>query len=130
MKKVWVLQRWVGPAEMAETHEELKEYAASAKEEGEREDVIACFEKAAQNYEKKMEANPDGYWLGYVGRSKYQDFCYDAKETLRYFLRKMGEDSKLFKVVEGTIEDGAKTWTGYKTVKENAGVLRYLLATM
>lgn len=76
-----------------------------------------------ENYKKQIEANPNGRWIGFDGKSIYSVFCNVAKETIRMF-----PDSK-FRVVEGEIEDDAKYWPGYKFVKENEGVLRYLMAT-
>ena len=76
-------------------------------------------------YQKKMiDENPKGMWIGFVGKSIYRQFCDVAKSELR-----RADKSWKFRVVEGEIEDDAQSWCGYKFVKENEGVLRYLMAT-
>ena len=127
-KKIWILERYINSAEMAKTLAELKEYAEEAEKEGNT--ALATFKNAVVRYQEKMQQHPDGYWLGDVGRSNYKQFCWDAKESLKFWLKKEGKNTSELRVVEGYIEDNAKTWLGYTVAKVNAGVKRYLLATM
>lgn len=127
-KKVWILERYIDSAEMAKTLEELKEYAEEAEKEGDV--AAAAFKDAVVRYQERMQQCPEGYWLGHVGRSNYKQFCWDAKESLRFWLRERGKKADELRVVEGYIEDNSKTWTGYTVAKVNDGVKRYLLATM
>lgn len=121
MKKVWVLERFIDPQECKKSLDDLYKMREANADDAERvktcDEVISC-------YEKRMTANPDGYWLGYEGKIVYRDFCYCAKRTMRNLA------GSTFRVVEAEIASDAKTWLGYKVVKENAGVLRYLYATM
>ena len=71
-----------------------------------------------------MDENPNGHWYGFEGKTNYKQFCDVAKAAIR---RNYGAT---FRVVEGEIEDDAKYWSGYKIVKVNSGVLRYLMATL
>lgn len=127
-KKVWILERYIDSAEMAKTLDEFKEYAEKAEKEGNI--ATASFKDAVVRYQEKMRQHPEGYWSGHVGRSNYKQFCWDAKESLRFWLREEGKKANEFRVVEGYIEDNAKLWVGYKAIKVNDGVKRYLLATM
>lgn len=127
-KKIWILERYINSAEMAKALDEFKECAEEAEKEGNA--AVEVFKNAVARYQEKMQQNPDGYWLGDVGRSNYKQFCWDAKESLRFWLKKEGKKANEFRVVEGYIEDGSKTWVGYKVAKVNDGVKRYLLATM
>lgn len=129
-KKIWVLQRWIDRNGMDKTYNEMLDMVTFCKENGADAKVTASFQDSADRYKEKMEQNPDGYWLGYVGRSNYRGFCRDAKESLRGFIKERKESAENFRVVEATTEDDAKTWTGYTVVKVNDGVLKYLLATM
>ena len=118
MKKVWILEKFVSNEEMNKSLESLKSLQPVTEEQK------RCLEDQINAYEKRMQDNPAGYWCGYVGKSNYTDFCYDAKQTMRHF--KEGQ----FRVVRAEIEDGAKYWLGYVNPVENAGVLRYLYATL
>lgn len=129
MKKVWILERLIDKAGMEETLNDFRKMRDQAAEQG-KEDVCKSFDEAIKGLEKRINENPNGYWLGYVGRTIYKQFCFDAKEELRFWIRDRKESSNNFRVVEGQIEDNAKEWTGYKVVKVNDGVRRYLLATM
>ena len=129
MKKVWILERLIDKAGMEETINNFREMRDQAAEQG-KEDVCKAFDEAIKGLEEKIIENPNGYWLGYVGRTIYKQFCFDAKEELRYLIKNRHESSDSIRVVEGQIEDNAKEWTGYKVVKVNDGVKRYLLATM
>lgn len=130
VKKIWVLERWTNKDKMAKTYAEMLDITAYSKETGAAGDVVESLKDSAIKYKEMMEQNPEGYWLGYVGRSNYKRFCSDAKNDLRYFIKEKGENAKNFRVVEATIEDDAKYWIGYTVTKVNDGVLRYLLATM
>ena len=127
-KKVWILERWIDRAGMEQTLAELKEYAESAEKEGDV--ALAAFKDAVVRYHEKMRQHHDGYWLGYVGRSNYKQFCWDAKESLRYWIKDQHESADRFRVVEGYIADDAKQWVNYNVAKINDGVMKYLLATM
>ena len=81
-------------------------------------------EKFSALVTKKIKENPNGYWSGTEGKTIYKQFCERAKDAIR----RHDKDTK-FRVIEGEIKDDAQYWTGYKFVKENEGVLRYLMAT-
>ena len=123
MKKVWILEKFASHEEMVNHCEENKAMVEMAKNNGMSAEEIASIEEFAANYEKVMNKNPDGRWYGFEGKIKYNDFCYTAKAALR-----RNPDGK-FRVVEAEIDDDAKYWIGYKLVKVNEGVLRYLMAT-
>lgn len=85
---------------------------------------IESINQTIASYKKRIEENPEGMWIGWEGKSIYRQFCDVAKAALR-----RADKSWKFRVVEGEIEDNAQYWCGYKFVKENEGVLRYLMAT-
>ena len=85
---------------------------------------IKSMNQTIDSYKKMIDENPEGMWIGFVGKSIYRQFCDVAKSELRRAYK-----SWKFRVVEGEIEDYAQSWCGYKFVKENEGVLRYLMAT-
>ncbi len=127
MKKVWILEKF-------ETHEEMKqmterlasmvEYAKSIDDGSEHAaKTIEATQDVFDNHMQMMLNNPDGRWYGFEGKVKYNEFCYTAKAAL------LRNPKGKFRVVEAEIEDDAKYWLGYKFVKENEGVLRYLMAT-
>ena len=123
MKKVWVLEKFASNEEMAKSYKDMKAIFENVKNGDYTDEQIASIEQALINYETLMEENPDGRWYGFEGKIKYNDFCYTAKAALR-----RNPEGK-FRVVEGEIADDAKYWLGYKFIKENEGVLRYLMAT-
>ena len=123
MKKVWILEKFQTRAEMDEELKGYEEMLESAKKENDNEEVL-MMEKVVAKLKTRMEENPDGYWSGWEGKTIYKQFCEVAKDAIR----RAKKDDK-FRVVEGEIADNAKYWPGYKFVKENEGVLRYLMAT-
>lgn len=123
MKKVWILEKYVTVEEMYKSLEQSNELYASVKESGTKEQ-IAMVEEMIQKQNDKMEQNPNGYWSGWEGKSIYRQFCDVAKAAIR-----RADKGTQFRVVEGEVQDDAKFWTGYKFVKENEGVFRYLMAT-
>ena len=128
MKKVWILEWYVGREKLEEMVAEGEEMVRLTHTEGNEfntPETQATAERYRDILAKKLEDNPDGYWDGLEGKTGYRAFCDVARDAIR---RHRGEGRR-FRVIEGTIEDGAKTWLGYETVKENAGVLRYLYAT-
>lgn len=126
MKKVWIL-------EMFETQEmmekQISNYQAMIENikdknvEG-KDEAIKEVEKIIARMQDEIAENPNGRWHGFEGKSIYRQFCDCAKAAI-----KRNPDMK-FRVAEGEIEDDAKYWPGYKFVKENDGVLRYLMATL
>ena len=123
MKKVWILEKYVTVEEMKRTLSDLEQGYEMNKDKF-TEEQIALMESTLGAYRKQIEEHPDGYWSGTEGKSIYRQFCERAKDAIR----RHDKDTK-FRVVEGEIKDDAKYWTGYKFVKENEGVLRYLMAT-
>ena len=116
MKTVWVLERKV-PVEETMAHiKELREWNDSESD------------RVAAKLEAELAENPDGYWLGYVGRSNYKDWCWDAKDFIRRHKgTKFGKAP--LRVVKAQIPDNSKTWIDYTNAVVNEGVLRYLYAT-
>lgn len=122
MKKVWVLEKF-------RTHDDL---VANIEHGLEIADAVVLDKpdeaEHAQEFIAKLkqiaDKHPDGMWVGWQGKTNYKQFCECAKESLR--LAKPGDK---FRVVEGQIKDSATTWVGYTVVKQNDGVLQYLMAT-
>lgn len=112
---------------MQESLEMNKALLRNAEEKQDAEAIKVAKEMVAA-YERTIAKNPDGYWLGYQGKSDYGTFCRMAKETLRNPYMK---DMK-FRVIKADLRDPkAKYWLGnYENGIENAGVLRYLYATL
>ena len=123
MKKVWILEKFVSREEMVKDLNGIFEMRDKAVIDRNDEGVKAC-NQMADAMRDRIEKNPEGLWLGYQGKIIYRQFCECAHETMRNL---KGEQ---FRVVEAEINDDAKYWTGYKIVKENAGVMRYLYATL
>ena len=123
MKKVWILEKFESNEMMVKTLGEfeqiLEENKCNLDEKG-----IESMNQAIASYKKMIDENPKGMWIGFVGKSIYRQFCDVAKSELR-----RADKSWKFRVVEGEIEDDAQSWCGDKFVKENEGVLRYLMAT-
>ena len=123
MKKVWILEKFESNEMMVKTLGELEQMFEESKgnldEKG-----IESMNQTIASYKKMIEENPEGMWIGWEGKSIYHQFCDVAKAALR-----RADKSWKFRVVEGEIEDNARYWRGYKFVKENEGVLRYLMAT-
>ena len=123
MKKVWVLEKFISPEETLESireNEELFEAQAGNP---------ACQEIVSQmiaKLRKIHEENPDGYWLGYEGKTNYSQFCWTAKD----FMRRHKNDGYKLRVVKAEIADDAKYWLGYKNPEENQGVMKYLYVTL
>ena len=123
MKKVWILERYISPEETKESLNGLYEMRNAAKG---NDDLVKTCDMAIEIYKKRMEENPDGYWLGYQGKTVYRQFCECAKETMRNPKLK----GSSYRVIEAEIPDAADTWSNYQIVKVNEGVLRYLYATL
>lgn len=121
MKKVWILERYISTEEMQSSLNEL--LAIREANEGNAE-AQATVDDMIEAYQKRMAANPDGYWLGYQGKTIYQQFVSCARETMRNL------KGSQFRVLKAEIEDSAMMWPGYVNGVENEGVLKYLLATM
>lgn len=121
MKKVWILESFIGEEEMKKSEQDVKDMIAFY--EGDDEAVKTCKELLA-NVEKKHRENPNGYWLGYQGKTNYKVFCDESRGTMRNL-----KDRK-FRVLKAEIADDADTWSGYVNGVENDGVLRYLYATL
>lgn len=123
MTKVWILEKYITVEDMNKTLAQNTELYESVKENG-TEEQIAMVEDIIQKWNDKMEANPNGYWSGWEGKSVYRQFCEVAKAAI-----KRADKGTQFRVVEGEVQDDAKYWCGYKFVRENEGVLKYLMAT-
>ena len=123
MKKVWILEKFESNEAMVKTLGELEKMLEESKgnldEKG-----IEVMNKSIASYKKMIDENPEGIWIGWEGKSIYRQFCEVAKDALR-----RADKSWKFRVVEGEIEDDAQCWCGYKFVKVNEGVFRYLMAT-
>ena len=123
MKKVWILEKFESNEMMVKTlsnfEQMFEESKGNLNEKG-----IESMNQTIASYKKMIEENPKGMWIGYEGKSIYRQFCDVAKAALR-----RADKSWKLRVVEGEIEDNAQYWCGYKFIKENEGVLRYLMAT-
>ena len=123
MKKVWILEKFESNEMMVKTLGELEQVFEENKGNFD-EKGIESINQIIASYKKRIEENPEGMWIGWEGKSIYRQFCDVAKAALR-----RADKSWKFRVVEGEIEDNAQYWCDYKFVKENEGVLRYLMAT-
>lgn len=124
MKKVWILEKFASREEMLKHQEENRVMVEMAKSSDKyTAEQISSLEDFAASYDKVVENNPDGRWYGFEGRIIYRQFCDCAKAAIRH-----NPDGK-FRVVEAEISDEATMWPGYKFVKVNDGVLKYLMAT-
>lgn len=123
MKKVWILESFIGKDQMKQSEDDVKAMVAFYEEKGDQESVETC-RKLLESVQKKHSENPDGYWLGYQGKTNYKAFCYESKQTMRNL------KGRKFRVLKAEIEDSADTWSGYVNGVENEGVLRYLYATL
>lgn len=122
MKKVWILEKFETREEMLKYLEDYKNFLEKAKANHDEEE-IKCWERVVTKYGEFVESTIEGRWIGFDGKTVYRTFCDVAKASIRR------NPNAKFRVVEGEIEDDAKSWVGYKIVKENEGVLRYLMAT-
>lgn len=123
MKKVWILEKFESNEMMVKTLGELEQMFEESKDNLD-EKGIESMNRTIAYQKERIEENPEGMWIGWEGKSIYRQFCDVAKAALR-----RADKSWKFRVVEGEIEDNAQYWCGYKFVKENKGVLRYLMAT-
>lgn len=123
MKKVWILEKFESNEAMVKTLSNFEQMFEEGKDKLDEKGIESAIQTIA--FQKKMiEENPEGMWIGWEGKTIYRQFCDVAKAALR-----RADKSWKFRVVEGEIEDNAQYWCGYKFVKENEGVLRYLMAT-
>ena len=124
MKKVWILEKFASREEMLKHQAENRAMVEMAKANDKyTAEQISSLEDFAASYDKVVENNPNGRWYGFEGKIIYRQFCDCAKDAIR-----RNPEGK-FRVVEGEIPDDSKMWIGYKFIKENEGVLRYLMAT-
>ena len=123
MKKVWILEKFESNEAMVKSLSELEQMFEESKDNFD-EKGIESMTKTIESYKKRIDENPGGEWIGWEGKSIYSQFCEVAKDALR-----RADKSWKFRVVEGEIEDNAQYWCGYKFVKVNEGVLKYLIAT-
>ena len=123
MKKVWILEKFESNEAMVKTLGEFEQMLEESKDSLD-EKGIESMNQTITSHKKMIEENPEGMWIGWEGKSIYSQFCDVAKTALR-----RADKSWKFRVVEGEIEDNAQFWCGYKFIKENEGVLRYLMAT-
>ena len=123
--KVWILEKFESVEDMNKVHADMKSVVEYAKNnnDGFTKEQINDFEEAVVAYENKIKENPNGYWYGFEGKTIYRQFCDVAKDAIRR------NPNAKFRVVEGEIPDSSKYWLGYKFIKENKGVYRYLMAT-
>lgn len=123
MKKVWILERFESNEMLVKQLNELKQTISEHEAEF-TDEMKATAKETIATLQRLVDENPNGYWSGWEGKAIYHQFCDVAKDALR-----RADKSWKFRVIEGEVEDDAKYWAGYKVVKENKGVLRYLMAT-
>ena len=123
MKRVWILERFVGRDEMIKAHDFMKTMLDNMKDSSAIDDEsVKMFEQSVVNFEKMMSDNPDGYWKGVEGKETNVEFHFVAKATLRK------NQADKFRVIEAAIPDDAKFWVGYKPIRENKVFLQYVRA--
>lgn len=116
--KVWILERYYTPEECLETAKKFEEILSEYKGGYDPYGVELIQAKIEES--KKRYRSGEGRWAGFEGKTNYKAFIQVAQEAI---LRNKGVE---FRVVEGEIDPGADTWIGYKTVKVNEGVMKYL----
>lgn len=154
MKKVWILEKFSTPEDLKKDVDIAREMVDHLSNTNIAPDQLALAKENLENWIHTLENNTEGMWTGCQGSTNYYTFCSRAKNyirekdaeaiaTLKSELGKTqysDEIKKMFRnaheavrsqyrVIEGEIEDSAKTWIGYKTIKENPGVYKYLWAT-
>ena len=127
MKNVWVLEKYITVEEMKKSLMDLFEMRRA--QEGNDENIALC-DQMIEAQQKKVDENPDGYWLGYEGKTIYKQFCSCAADFMRRHREEVKSGDWKLRVVKAEIEDNATMWPGYVNGVENEGVLKYLLATM
>ncbi len=123
MKKVWILEKFESNEAMVKTLSNFEQMFEEGKDKLDEKGIESMIQTIASQ-KKMIEENPEGMWIGWEGKIIYRQFCDTAKAALR-----RADKSWKFRVVEGEIEDNAQYWCGYKFIRENEGVLRYLMAT-
>lgn len=116
MTKIWILEKFVSQQETEKLYEELikkREVAATDMQ-------IEIINAAISDCEHRMKTDPNGYWCGFEGKQSYKQFCRCALDAIRR------NSDKKFRVMEAEVEDDVAYWPGYKPVKVNESVLRYL----
>ena len=125
MKKVWILEKFASREEMLKSQAENRATLEMIKtNDSYTEDQIKYFEEYVADYDKVVENNPNGRWYGFEGKTNYKQFCDRAKASIRH------NPDGIFRVVEGEIPDNYNMWIGYRFIKENEDVMRYLMATL
>ena len=121
MKKVWVLERFSTADELRAGVESAKEYVKKC--EDQFPEHLKSAEDRLTYAIETCHNNPEGFWVGWEGKTDYKVFCRVAKDALR-------RDRKAsYRVVSAELKDDAKTWLGYVNSVVNEGVMRYLYAT-
>lgn len=126
MKNVWVLERFVTVEDMKNHIADFKDIIAETENE-ENEDYRRTAQEMLENTEKQLEENPEGYWMGYIGKSNYKVFCNEAKDFMRRHENDLLKSG--VRAVKVQIGDSEKYWIGYENAIVNDGVTRYLYAT-
>ena len=125
MKKVWILEKFASREEMLKSQAENRATLEMIKtNDSYTEDQIKYFEEYVADYDNVGENNPNGRWYGFEGKANYKQFCDRAKASIRC------NPDGIFRVVEGEIPDNSNMWIGYRFIKENEDVMRYLMATL
>lgn len=119
MKNVWVLEKFMDTEAIEKMIQQTEELLAKC----ETEEHIEIATKILESHKKTQKENPNGYWTGEEGKSRYKDFCHVAKEYMRRH-----PDQKL-RVVKAEIPEDAEYWLGYQNAVVNDGVMKYLYAT-
>lgn len=119
MKKVWILEKFASREEMEKSLSAINEILESANDE---EQIKVC-KQMIENYKKLIDENPEGRWYGFEGKIIYNQFIVTARNAIRR------NPNGKFRVVEAEISDDTTMWPGYKFVRVNEGVLKYLMAT-
>ena len=119
---VWILERFIPTNETQKHIEELWTDYNNADDE-----TKPVIKMVIGKLENKVEMFPKGYWLGYIGKHNYKDFCQESKDFMRRHKNDLLQTG--IRVVKANIKNDSKYWTGYKNPVVNDGVTRYLYAT-
>ena len=112
MKNVWILERWMDRNKYVQMSQEFFQMS----EEG----IPEAIEVVRRIESKLNDPNFIGEWCGVVGKSNYNNFCWEAAHSIKYV------KNVKFRVVKAQIKDDATEWVNYVNPVENEGVLRYL----
>ena len=121
MKKVWILEKFNTPEDLAKDIVVMEEYLQNSLKDSPK--YVSTCDDLVAKAKKRLEEHPEGLWSGVEGKTIYDQFCIVAKAAIKR------SPEANYRVVQAQINDDAQYWVGYTDGVVNEGVLKYLLAT-